>query len=298
MERSPPQRPMPERSAPAPERHQPAPDRPRDNGTPGRQQFIKRMLADLVSQKAQRDASSQKDKGAATSTQSAGQDSLHPADSSNSSQKDQVAATRTQSAGKDTLHPANSSSSSRKGEVAVDSPHSARKASTHPVENTISQSTAGRSEVQQIAHSHSLAPVPATSSKGNVGPPGVQQDGVRDRPASAEASSGAASDRGVARQQKVPYVPVVPETDARYKTVLCIYHKQGRCPRGNTCSFAHDISELRKKPTQQVITSVSHQANTEPHQSAARSQVSLTFGSIAVYLRHEQKRSYPHPICR
>ena len=56
-------------------------------------------------------------------------------------------------------------------------------------------------------------------------------------------------------------MPVVPKTDARYKTLLCMFHKQGRCPRGDTCSFAHGISELRKKPKQQVIITLSHQAN-------------------------------------
>ena len=60
------------------------------------------------------------------------------------------------------------------------------------------------------------------------------------------------SDRYMAQQKKVPYVPVVPKSDSRYKTTLCMYNKQGRCPRGDSCSFAHSISELRQKPQKQV----------------------------------------------
>ena len=58
--------------------------------------------------------------------------------------------------------------------------------------------------------------------------------------------------RPMPQQKKVPYVPVVPESDSRYKTTLCMYKMQGRCPRGDSCSFAHSISELRKKPQTQV----------------------------------------------
>ena len=208
---------------PTPEQPKPAPERPQDSVTPGRQQFIKRILADLVSQKADRAAGSQKNKESADRPPSTARSSMH--DDGSSSQKDQVVAIR---------------------------PHSACERSIAAADGSNSQSTAGMTKVQQNAQSHSLAPAHAVNSAGNAGSTDLQQNGYRHRAASAGTSNSAALGRGAAPQQKVPFVPFIPETDPRYKMLLCKYHKQGRCPWGDTCSFAHGASELRRKPKQQV----------------------------------------------
>ena len=122
----------------------------------------------------------------------------------------------------------------------------------HPADSSKSQSTAGSHEKQQNVQPRSLAPLEDPSSQGGVGPSGLQQHVSRPRAPSAAANGSAAPDREAARQQRVPHVPLIPETDPLYKKVLCMYHKQGRCPRGDTCSFAHGVSELRRKPGQQV----------------------------------------------
>lgn len=47
--------------------------------------------------------------------------------------------------------------------------------------------------------------------------------------------------------------------EALFKTKMCAYFQQGRCQRGNACSFAHDPAELqsfdrtRRTNPQQVL---------------------------------------------
>lgn len=191
--------PSPRRPIPAPERHKPDPERQSrigqsDSGNPGQQQFIKKMLADLVTQKAGRAASNQEDSPSAMSSQTALRDSMHPANASSS------------------------------------------------------QNSRARNGLQQNADRHSMPPGDHSGHNGR----GLPQNGFRHRAPFVDTNSITESDRTAPRQQKVPSVPVVPETDSRYKTILCMYHKQGRCPRGGGCSFAHGLSELRRNPKQQV----------------------------------------------
>ena len=244
MEQRMPQRPVPVRTAPErpepfPEKPEPVSERPKDSSTPGQQQFMKRMLADLVSRKAERAASTQKDKGAAKRPPSTGRDSARPADSSSGSQQDIMADTTPRSLRQESLNPAAGSHS-----------QSQSPAGRHPVGGSNSQNPAGGSEAQQVAHRHSPASAQAPRKQGSWGAASSQQSGYTHF---THAGSSAGFGRGEAPQQNVPYVPVIPESTSRYKTVLCMYHKQGRCPRGNTCSFAHSLSELRRKPVQQVL---------------------------------------------
>ena len=242
MEQRTPQHPAPERTAPyrpapVPEKPEPVSERPKDSSTPGQQQFMKRMLADLVSRKAERAAGTQKDKGSAHRPPSTGKDSTRTADSNSGSQQDMLADNTPRSSGQESLHPAPGS-------------HSQSPAGSHPVGGSHSQNPAGSNKVQQDGHRHTPAPAQAARKQGDWGASNSQQSGYNHF---THARAGAGYGRGAAPQQNVPYVPVIPETDSRYKTVLCMYHKQNRCPRGDTCSFAHSLSELRRKPRQQVL---------------------------------------------
>ena len=235
-----PERTAPERSQPVLEKPEPVPERPKDSSTPGQQQFMKRMLADLVSRKAEQAASTKKDKGLAKRLAITGKDSADPADSNSGSQRDTPADNTPRSSHQESLHPAAGS-------------HSHSPAGRHPAPGSNSQNPAGRSKVQQGGHIHGPAPEQATRKQGSWEATSSQQSGYTHF---THASGSAGYGRGAAPQQNVPYVPVIPKTDSRYKTVMCMYHSQGRCPRGDTCSFAHSLSELRRKPRQQVLHSL------------------------------------------
>ena len=49
--------------------------------------------------------------------------------------------------------------------------------------------------------------------------------------------------------------------EALFKTRMCAYFSQGRCQRGNACTFAHDPSELQaynpaRRYTHQVLSAL------------------------------------------
>ncbi|KAK9805766.1 hypothetical protein WJX73_007351 [Symbiochloris irregularis] len=55
-----------------------------------------------------------------------------------------------------------------------------------------------------------------------------------------------------AKDTRMRYPPLVPATDARYKSRMCAFAEAGLCGRGSECSFAHSRSEIidRAKSTQ------------------------------------------------
>lgn len=264
---APPVQPSPQQASASPEQAKAPPESQNNVGTLGQQLLIKRILSDLVTQKAQQAASNQesgaKDNSSKdNSPQSACQRSA-PLPEANSSPDDSGrAALRNVQNGPTHRYPPSEGRSTPGNLSRAAAQNGQNGPSPRPNASHVSGSTGGEGRgaaLQNGPRQHS-SPPKGSSNPGIVSRPAVPPNQHRSAAPRPQPSSSMGnnrpmpqqySDRHMAQQKKVPYVPVVPQSDSRYKTTLCMYHK-GRCPRGDGCSFAHSISELRKKPQKQV----------------------------------------------
>ena len=250
-------------------------ERPKYCSSPGQQKFMKRMLADLVSQNVQHAASTLKVKESSSAQQRGPSQGMAPTSGSSDSKADLK-----QNAPNQSISPANARSNGRPGLQQGSAPQSlpttgalhqsSSQQRPAPGKHACSSGTHGaqhRSANQTPAHTHmTQTPVPAPlndrdrpgydhSAPGQGPSPAPLNDRDRasyhhstpgHRPVVRDAHSSAGPDRTATRQSKLPFVPVISHADPRYKTSLCKYDREGCCPRGDDCSFAHGHAELRK----------------------------------------------------
>ena len=260
---APPVQPSPQQANASPEQAKAPPESRNNVGTLGQQQLIKRILSDLVTQKAQRAASNQESGAKDNSPQSACQRSAPPPEANSSPDDSGRAAVQNLQNGP--IHrSAASEGRSTPGNLSRAAVHNGQNGpSPRPNASHVSGSTGddGRDAALQNGPRQHSSPPKGSSNPGIKSRPAVPPNQHRSAAPRPQPSSSMGnnrpmpqqySDRHMAQQKKVPYVPVVPRSDSRYKTTLCMYHQKGRCPRGDGCSFAHSISELRKKPQKQV----------------------------------------------
>ena len=235
------------------EQEKPSQERPRYCNSPGQEKFVKRMLADLVTQKAQRAASAMKGKETSSTQQDSSSQGVAPTSSSSDSK-----AGLKQSAPNRNISHATAMSSSRPGLQQDGAPQNLPP--TGVLHQSSSQQRPGseqhgssngmhgaeqRSATQTPLPTHMFQqPLPAPLDDRDKA--GYHHTAPGQRPVVKDGQSGAGPDRTATRQRKLPFVPNMPNASPRYKTILCKHHREGRCPRGDSCFFAHGHAELRK----------------------------------------------------
>lgn len=229
-----------------PEPRKPSPERQRDSGTPGQQQFIKRAFAGLGLQKVGCAASTHDSKAKDTAVLQKAERAESAPDSKGVSQVVVQKAEPTASAHDSENRDASNLQNVQPAPSSHDSNERTLSLPQKPVPAAGNHDSKGKTALVR------QNPQPTASSHESRDYNTQMQGVPRHMATQADTGSGTGSDRAASQQNKVPYVPVIPEVDARYKTVLCMYHKQGRCPRGDGCSFAHGLSQLRRKPGKQA----------------------------------------------
>ena len=235
------------------EHEKPLQERPKYCNNPGQEKFVKRMLADLVTQKAQRAASAMKGKESSGAQQKGPSQGVAPPSGSSDSK-----AGLKQSAPNQNISPANAMSSGTLGLQQDKAPQNLPP--TGALHQSSSQQRPGSgqhgssngmhgaqqcSAIQTSVPTHmSQQPVPAPLNDRDKA--GYHHTAPGQRPVPRGAYSSAGPDRPATRQSKLPLVPGMPNASPRYKTILCKHHREGRCPRGDSCFFAHGHAELRK----------------------------------------------------
>ena len=239
------------------QQEQPTQERPKYSSSPGQQKFVKRMLADLVSQKPQRAASALKGLETSSTQQSDPSQGMAPASGSSNGNS-----CLKQDAHNQSIFPANARSSSRTSLQQGGAPQSLPSAailSQSSSQRRLAPGEHGSSNGMHGAQQHNAnqaltptpqRPVPAPlNGKDRAG---YHHSAPGQRPVPKGAHCSAGPDRTAARQGKLPFAPAMPNASPRYKTILCKHHREGRCPRGDSCSFAHGHAELRKMGGVQV----------------------------------------------
>ena len=278
------------------EQEKPLQERPKYSNSPGQEKFVKRMLADLVTQKTQRAASAQKGKESSSTQTNGPSQGVAPAYGSSDSK-----AGLKQSAPNQSIPPANAMSSSRPGLQGDGAPQNLpptgalhqNSSQQRPGPGQHGSSNGMHGAQQNIAEQ---TPVPTHMSKQPVPAPlndreraGYHHSAPGQRPVLRDAHSGAGPDRTATRQSKLPFVPNMPNASPRYKTILCKHHREGRCPRGDSCFFAHGHAELRKAGGVQVCMLA---LLLQPSRSHAK-QASVCLGGAA-WLEHAIAHVYQY----